>query len=273
MRYTLTNLLDHTSATYINEQALAAAWVKLNRTSYSRFDPNDSKAFALLNLTGKDTVWRYFRSPSYQPGSFVSLCCASEMQLRPFMVTDEQGRSVDIRKWPASVWSFLNEENDLHDQSAGVSVPYRHNGAKPRYNRHDLRTQGIKARKIHNEMQGILDDDELSVNDMQLPRIRCKKFNDEYRVRSLPEKSWKSQCKARKQWGKHCDPCGAYVDASESIRTYVAGAQDDSTMDVMAGIDFGWFDHQEPFDPAAWYRDEDIIKDFAGIDYEDYMVL
>lgn len=157
--------------------------------------------------------------------------------------------------------TYINEQalvNDRHDQD-GASVPNVRNGAKPRHNRHALRPQGIKTRRIHNKLQNILDDDELDVNDMRIPRIHCKKFNDEYRMHGSPEKNWKRQCKARKQWGKHGDLSGVYVDASESVRAYAAGAQDDPVMDVMAGIDFGWFDCQEPLDLASWYREEDIM--------------
>ena len=252
MKYTLIDLNDGTTIQFHDEKELAAVWANLCRPSQHRpFDPEDAKSFIKLNMTGKDEMWKAGQHPFYNPSCFIPMFNRPELELRPFMVKDENDRIVDIREWPESVWASLYEIKSSSNVITYMAkkpddITMVYTGSKLPYNRHSARAKGLKKRLAHNNVTDIVDDlysEEIDLSEMALPNIRHKTFvRDLHQPTMYPGKSWKRQSKARKQWAKNMGHINAYVDPMNSVRAAFGCDQEagESELDIMLTINSDW---------------------------------
>ncbi len=163
--------------------------------------------FFQLNVTGKDTHTAMEKDGSWlhiqeNGRSYVIPTYKKVIYLRRYQVLDEDGRSVDIRTWPKSVWEW----------TPTYPPCYWPCGFKSNYHRISGPSMG---RGTYRASMNVLDESELLDEALPLPIRDCSDvrfpFNGTDDVWSYYDghhchwrsKSWKDQTKARKQWAKH----------------------------------------------------------------------
>lgn len=175
-----------------------------------------------LNITGNDTY--AYTLPDWRKlpdGSMIAVP-RTELATRRFLVTDGDGRHIDIREWG--------------DPKPAKHMPRRY--ARPGKKQHRHRACGPSFR--HRTVQGSvrelhkLDDGTF----MQVPAVRNKTVIDpgdvwdayERRYFRRPGRCWKDQCKATKQYARHVPK--HKKSASEVRKRTSNQRKDDSVMSM-----------------------------------------
>lgn len=207
--YFIIDLWNSTSSAYPTMLALAAAWLRLGSPRYGALNPNPR--FDILNVTGNDTY-----SVLERTGRWYWSVCGEDRHLAPeyarrfytrqYLVTDETGRHIDIRLWPASIW-----------EQAAAPVRYSFwsfgSGSRPHAHRehgaHGYRRAAAAACSPLDEDAAIL----LTGAQQEAVKIRnrslCPGMNDydfyERRAHNkwAGSKCWKDQSRASRQFAKH----------------------------------------------------------------------
>lgn len=197
--YYLHNLYDGTVRTFLTKCLLAQAWLCLFH----------GRCFQMLNLTGNDTFayrsitgWRDIQN---EDGTADQVPIYKTIYaLREYMVTDKNGRILDIRLWEPSVW-----ENTPARRAFGSAY---HSGAKS----HRRRASGPFGH--HRTLQQMADDSFLEeTEDYEIlgqsmkPRNKTVirgaidySYYEKWHARSYyVPRCWKDQSKARHQYNRH----------------------------------------------------------------------
>lgn len=161
------------------------------------------KEFYEFNVTGNDL------HPDYDKGTLV-------LTLRRYQVLDENGRSVDIRKLPESIWDFPNIAYSYWPANfmpGAKSRAHRMTGPKlrrsgfraitePTYVTDELLDETTAAMLPHIDVNKINFHDNMAIPPFRDEAYYCKKERNKY----CGSGSWKDQSKARKSWGRHKAP-------------------------------------------------------------------
>lgn len=156
--------------------------------------------FNELNVTGNDIFVNHWYKPILV-GEVYFYISTPERYLRRFQVLDDDGRSIDIRLWPKFVWEWQKPYKSRYwGWSGSKKHGHRHSG--PALWRGTRRSASISASDWD------LIEEALPCPVMDRTAIRKKVLDiDPYdciekRCCCSKSKSWKDQCKARKQWAK-----------------------------------------------------------------------
>lgn len=191
------NVFDYATGdvlTFKTQQSLIDWWKKTE----------GKKNFDELNITGNDL------HPS-EPIVYwdQDLCDYKEVRnkqpgyIKRYTVTDNTGRSVDIRDWPDELWEHKKEPIDW-----AARFPRMYNGHKRRCRR----TKGMSFN--HHDLQNYasIDEDDLPDN-VSLQAIKKRKpptgwaswdcVDKRMKNKGTKPKSWKNQTKSTKQYNKH----------------------------------------------------------------------
>ena len=158
--------------------------------------------FSQVNITGKDTCTVMEKNGWLRTEIGVIPTYKRVRYLRRYQVLDEDGRSVDIRTWPKSVWEWAPSHpacywpcgfKDNHHRTTGPSMwrsPYR--ASMDGLDEGELLSEGLPLPIRDN-------------SGVRLPFDGTDSVWDYYDSHYFHwrSKSWKDQTKARKQWAKH----------------------------------------------------------------------
>lgn len=186
------------------------------------YNPNETiprmMDFLELNMTGKDTVTGMEKVPGkfwfYQGTTFP--CYEEVATLRRYMVTDEQGRSIDIRTWlPEIALVKSGKYRPTHKKANAKEPVYRREPCGQGRKQHSHRV-GYPA-MWHRALAETLNEEDLALDAEVRPTrdhsgIRKRGIKDETSFERAERrasrswtcsKCWKDQSKAGRQWAKH----------------------------------------------------------------------
>lgn len=188
------------------------------------------KFFWELNVTGKDKAVEIHVTNNMDVSCINSpIYCELLARLRRYQVLDERGRSVDIRSWPKEVWELNQNQHRFGT--------YWYGG-----HRHIRRTSGPSMlRKTLRAIAASADYNELDNEGLPLPISDRSKIShpfsgsndvwdfceEKFSKKYAASKSWKDQCKARHQWGKHKPRCAVPARVSENTNSILVRLQAD----------------------------------------------
>lgn len=171
---------------FMTERNLTAWW--------KRQFPLPESRFSELNMTGKDTyTYVEFR---YRVGELPVPETTS--YLRRYRVTDEDGRSVDIRNWASDLWTHMPAPRTYS------FPPYKRTGH--RLHGPSMYRNTIRQAQAMPEIEGVRPIvDRSAVRNKSLMSIddNMDYYDRRHGHGYYADRSWKSQTKARKQYAKH----------------------------------------------------------------------